>query len=128
MREEAKRCYFFLWLCGAYFNTELITHTFHFHCLQVMNHLYHTVLLSSHFWVTNPKLLCKPSKPKLCSLLLLRVIKADMLLFDQTTTAEDFRIIIRKHLPFTTFFFNLQATTLLTLKTDTLGITIPCFF
>lgn len=120
--------YFFLWLYVAYFNTKLIMHTFHFHSLQVMNHLYHTVLLSSHFWVTNQKLLCKASKPRICSFLLLRVIKADTLLFDQATKAEDFRIIIRKCLPFTVFLLNLQIITLFILKTDTLGITTPCFY
>lgn len=59
--------------------------------------------------------------PKICSVLLVRVTKADTLPFDQTNKAEDFRILTRKHLPFTTSSLNLHITTLL--KSDILGAT-----
>lgn len=127
MREDVKRCLFIFCGCVWLIWTEnsLYTPFINFHSLQFMNYLHHIVLLLSHFWVTNPALLYKASKTKkkICSVLLQRVIKAVTLPFDQTNKGEDFRILIRKYLPFTTFSFNVQATTLLILKPNTLGIT-----
>lgn len=105
---------YFLCLCVAYFNRELITH------ISLIFILYKSGIICVIlycFYVPSGLLTqnccVRFPKPKICSVLLFWVIKAVTLPFDQTNKAEDFRILIKNHLPVTTFSLSLQATTLL---------------